>query len=401
LAKLLIEDREESTQVPFLRGILTRSLQKAGLSFKQAYAVAAEVRDELGDDRILTKLELHRLVYKKLKKQSGAKIADRYLRPAEFVPEVQVQELDGRLVPFSSELHRRDLETIGLNLAESMKVAGKLRRHLFREKMSIVSSQYVARVTHAMLREMATLGPAVAQRWLVWREFLRSGRPLILVIGGTTGCGKSTIATALAHQLGIVRMQCTDMLREVMRSMLPRDEYPALHASSYDAWRTLVADVPDPDSPVVDVGFRAQTKLVSVASQAVIERALRERESLIIEGVHAHPELASSIVDEDPVIVHVMLGVLKRRKLKQHLSGRATRAVKRRAERYLEHFDEIWQLQSYLLSEADRTNTPIIVNADRDDTVREIMRTVLDILSEKLDPDAEEVFAEPELAPLS
>ena len=49
MAKLLIEDREESTSVPFLRGILTRSLQQAGLTFQQgagtwfaAYATSFE-----------------------------------------------------------------------------------------------------------------------------------------------------------------------------------------------------------------------------------------------------------------------------------------------------------------------------------------------------------------------
>ena len=396
MAKLLIEDKEEATSVPFLRGILTRSLQQAGLSFQQAYAVADDVRVELGDERTLSKLELHRIVYKNLKNQFGSKTADRYLRPSGVVPLVQVADLNGRLAPFSGELHRRDLELIGLSLAESLKVAGKLRRHLFREKLTQVSSQYIARVTYELLQEMPSLGPAVAQRWLVWREFLRSGRPLILVIGGTTGCGKSTIATSLADQLGIVRMQSTDLLREVMRTMLSSEQYPELHTSSYDAWRRLLRDdEPQSDAPEVEAGYRAQAGLVSVASRAVIERALRERESLIIEGVHAYPELASGITDGDPVIVHVMLAVLKRRKLKQRISGRATKAVKRRAKRYLAHFDEIWQLQSYLLSEADRTNTPIIINDDRDGTVREVMRTLLDVLTSRAQPDPQSVFTEP------
>jgi len=399
LAKLLIEDKEEATSVPFLRGILTRSLQQAGLSFQQAYTVADDVREELGDERILSKLELHRIVYKNLKNQLGSKTADRYLRPSGVTPPVQVADLEGRLSPFSGELHRRDLELIGLSLAESLKVAGKLRRHLFREKLTQVSSQYIARVTYQLLQAMPSLGPAVAQRWLVWRELLRSGRPLILVIGGTTGCGKSTIATALADQLGIVRMQSTDLLREVMRTMLSSDQYPELYTSSYDAWRQLLRDEentpPETVAQGVEEGYRAQAELVSVASRAVIERALRERESLIIEGVHAYPELASGIADGDPVIVHVMLAVLKRRKLKQRITGRATKAVKRRAERYLAHFDEIWQLQSYLLSEADRTNTPIIINDDRDATVREIMRTLLDVLSTRVQPDPQSVFTEP------
>ena len=104
LARLLIEDKEDATSVPFLRGILTRSLQQAGLSFQQAYALADEVREELGDDRTLSKLELHRTVYKRLKKSFGEKTADRYLRPSGITPPVQVEDLDGRLSPFSGEL---------------------------------------------------------------------------------------------------------------------------------------------------------------------------------------------------------------------------------------------------------------------------------------------------------
>jgi 2-phosphoglycerate kinase len=387
LARAIIEDKEEATQIPFLRGILTRSLQKAGLTFQQAYEFSDEVRAELEDDRILSKLELHRIVYRKLKSVYGGKTADRYLRPHEATPAVQVEGMDGSLRPFSSELHRRDLEVIGLNLAESLKVATKLRRHLFREKLKQVSSQYIAQVTYELLQGMPSLGPAVAQRWLVWREFLRSGRPLVLVIGGATGSGKSTIATALADQLGIVRMQSTDLLREVMRAMLSSEQFPELHTSSYDAWRELADGSDDQageaDNQAVEEGFRAQAELVSIASKAVIERALRENESLIIEGVHAHPALAANIGDGDPLIVHVVLAVLKRRTLKERLSGRASKAVKRAKARYLDHFEEIWQLQSHLLSEADRTNTPIVVNNDREDTVKEIMRTILDGLAQR------------------
>ena len=393
MAKLLIEDKEDSTRVPFLRGILTRSLQKAGLPFEQAYTVADEVRESLDNERILSSLELHRIVYKKLNKDFGSQTADRYLRPAAITPPVQVICREGRPMPFSSEIHRRDLETIGLNLAESLKVATKLRRHLLREKFTEVSSQYVAEVTYDLLNSTPTLGPAVARRWLVWRDFLNSGRPLILIIGGTTGCGKSTIATALADQLGIVRMQSTDLLREMMRTLLPKEKFPVLHRSSYDAWRELPKAPTGDDHEPVGAGYRAQTELVSVACRAVINRALHERESLIIEGVHAHPQLAAEVEAEDAVIVHIMLAALKRRKLKQRLSGRAATAVKRRADRYLKHFDDIWQLQSYLLSEADKTNTPIIINSDREETVDEIMRVLLDTLSKQLDPVPAEVFA--------
>ena len=397
MAKLLIKDQEEATLVPFMRGILTRSLQKTGLPFQKAYDLSGEVRHELDDDRTVSNLELHRLVYKKLKHRHGEKVADRYLRPYQQRPPVQVRDSKGRLTPFSSEFHRRDLETIGLSLAESLKVATKLRRHLFREKATEISSQYIARVTYNLLDGMPALGPEAARRWLVWRDFVHSGRPLVLVIGGTTGCGKSTIATALAHRLEIVRMQSTDLLREVMRNMLSSDQYPELHSSSYDAWRSMAEGDDDlvlAADGQLEKGFQAQAKLVSTASKAVIKRALIERVSLIIEGVHAHPRLAADIVDDDAVILHIMLAILKKRKLKQRISGRATKAVQRRAQEYLEHFDDIWRLQTYLLDEADQTNTAIIINGDREEAVQEIMRTLLDQLSENNTPSPDTVFAE-------
>ena len=42
MAKILVEDREENTKVPFLRGILIRSLQDAGLSFMEALQKLAD-----------------------------------------------------------------------------------------------------------------------------------------------------------------------------------------------------------------------------------------------------------------------------------------------------------------------------------------------------------------------
>ena len=44
MAKIIVEDREEHTRVPFLRGILIRSLQDAGLPFDTAYELATEIR---------------------------------------------------------------------------------------------------------------------------------------------------------------------------------------------------------------------------------------------------------------------------------------------------------------------------------------------------------------------
>lgn len=396
MAKILVEDREEGTQVPFLRGILTRSLQNSGLPFDEAYSIATQIRRELDDGTSISTDELRGRVLAHLKQSYGTKVVARYERQRAAPTTIQIEHPDGRITPFSGEQHRRCLETIGLTYKESMAIMAKMRQHLVSKQITAMTSQHIAHLTYRCLHQSHKLGPAVADRWMVWIDFLRSGRPLILLIGGTSGCGKSTIATALAHQLEIVRTQSTDMLREVMRTMISKRLLPILHTSSFEAWRALApaeSSLGEDEEALLAEGFQAQVDLVSVASEAVIERALNERVSLILEGVHMHPSMVERIPrDTDAVIVPIMLAILKRRDLKERIRGRGTKAPQRRSERYLRHFDEIWQLQSFLLSEADRTKIPIIVNDDRGKVVREVMRTVIDTLSKDFSSSAAEVF---------
>ena len=68
------------------------------------------------------------------------------------------------------------------------------------------------------------------------------------------------------------------------------------------------------------------------------------------------------------------------------------RQPQRRSQRYLESFDAIWQLQSYLLSEADKEQISIVANEDKDSTVAEILSIIADTLSARLKPTLKQVF---------
>ncbi|UCE77565.1 MAG: AAA family ATPase [Gammaproteobacteria bacterium] len=396
MAKILVEDPEGNTRVPFLRGILTRSLQNSGLAFEEAYRAATRIRKDLGDSAVISSDDLRNRVVELLKADYGAKVVNRYQQQTLVVTPIQVRHSDGRVTPFNGDQHRRCLETIGLTYEEAITVMAHIRQHFLDKRVTQTTSQHIAHLTYRCLHQTPELGPAVAHRWLVWIDFLRSGRPLVLLIGGTSGCGKSTVATALANQLDIVRMQSTDMLREVMRTMISERLLPILHTSSFNAWSVLAeqkSSLEQDDELLLAEGFRAQVDLLSAASEAVIERTLRERVWLIMEGVHIHPSILEKLPqDTDAVIAPIMLAVLKRRDLKERIRGRSTKAPQRRSSRYLEHFDAIWQLQSFLLSEADRTRIPIILNGDRDKVVREIMRTVIDGLAENFTATPAEVF---------
>ena len=396
MAKILVEDLEDNTRVPFLRGILIRSLQDSGLSFDSAHELATGIRDDLDNQPVITTDELRQQVIKLLKARSDGKdVLVRYEQ--EKTPfALQVEQRDGQITQFSRLEYQHGLENIGLSSDEAMDIVATVYKHLLDRRIEKLTSRRLSQLTYRYLRQSSGLGPAVAHRWLVWRDFVNSGKPIIFLIGGTAGCGKSTIATMLANRLDIVRTQSTDMLREVMRIMMPEQLVPVLHTSSFTAWKALPGNpevIDDVSDTLLVNGYRSQADLLAVAIEAVTQRALRERVSLILEGVHIHPAIEEKLSKhDDAVVIPIMLGVLKRKQLQQRIQGRGADVPERRASRYLKHFDEIWRLQSYLLSEADRANKPIVINNDRDKVFREIMRITIETLAKDFTASPQDVF---------
>jgi len=183
------------------------------------------------------------------------------------------------------------------------------------------------------------------------------------------------------------------MLREVMRMLVPERLLPVLHASSFNAWQALQPQPAAAGPDAVADGYRSQSELLSLPIEAVIQRALRERVSLILEGIHVHPRLLDRIQDRgDAIIVPIMLAVLKQKQLKKRLIGRGIQAPQREAERQLSHFDAIWSLQEYLLSEADRANVPIIANEEKEKAIRLVLHTIIDAQSENFSSTPREAF---------
>ncbi len=392
MAKTIVIGSAEGTRIPFLRGILTRSLQNLGLGFSAAYSLASNVRDELSDVEEITSDQLRERVAKHLEREYSASMAARYRTYKKPTGEILVESADGQLSAFSRAQTRQVLETCGLNVDQSIDIVARLNEHLVRRKFTTVSAERLRAMIRRYLRQ--AVGEEVAHRYAVWTSFLRSGHPLIVLIGGTAGCGKSTITTELANRLEIVRTVSTDMLREVMRVMLPKRLLPVLYKSSFNAWKVLPAaahHLAEPKNLLAE-GYYAQAELVSVACEAVMQRARRERVSLIVEGVHVHPSLLDEITTDDSItVIMVTLAVLKRKELRRRIRGRGGEAPQRRAQRYLENFESIWRLQSQLLSEADRVGVPIIANEDKEATLQQIMAVIVDQLSKGLEPQVPDV----------
>jgi len=393
--KTLVVNKRDDEKVPFLRGILIRSLLDAGLSFEDAYGLATTVRNELSSTKTITSEELQRRVSLLLEKLVDQEIIEQYSFPAVAPSRIRVNSLSGTISAFSRGRHARYLQSAGMKAEKADYTTELIYARLITAGVTFLTTCELGYLTYLCLQQ--EIGKKAAKRYLVWSEFQRSSRPLVLLIGGTVAAGKSTIATEVAHLLEIVRIQSTDMLREVMRMVVPERLLPILHTSSFNAWKTLpIQDKEDRDwDQLVAEGYSSQAELLAVPCEAVLHRAVEESVPIILEGVHVHPDLLDrALTDSDVIKVYVMLAVLKSKKLKAHLRGRGVEVPQRRAERYLDSFKSIWSLQSFLLSEADRCDVPIITTDDKEKAILQVILQVNLELSRNFTGSAAQVFGD-------
>jgi 2-phosphoglycerate kinase len=378
MTKLTVIKEPEGDRTPFLRGILVQSLVSAGLSFDVAYDLAQAVRSELQERQEITSTELRDRIARLLEQQQGSETRQRYEGGSHSEPGIIVHT-PTRSAPFSAGILAHSLETCGIPPEMAMqgarKVVAKLRKTGHRE----IGHKALRRVIHRCLSEHCS--PDSADRYLSWRRFENSGIPLIILIGGTTGSGKSTVSSELAYRLDISRHQSTDMMREIIRSYLSPQMVPTLGYSSFEAWRGLPDSVegsrPPIENPVV-TGFLSQFSAMKLALEATIGRAIEERHDLILEGVHVVPtELNLVVKAGDAVVVPIMLASMKKESLNKQLKRRNREKSQHQASHYLENLDDIWELQSWLLDEADKAGIAIIENWYIEDTVRAVLDLVI------------------------
>jgi 2-phosphoglycerate kinase len=180
------------------------------------------------------------------------------------------------------------------------------------------------------------------------------------------------------------------MMRQIIRCYLAPNVVPTLAFSSFEAWRGLpvvkTAGKRATDSPVI-AGFLSQFATVKVALEATIQRAIEEGHHLIVDGVHVVPtELDLKGVEDKAIVVPVMLAVMGKKVLGQQLKRRRLENPKRGSSRHRKHLDAIWDLQSYLLMQADVAGIPIVPNATVEQMVREIRDQITQKIVERYPP---------------
>jgi 2-phosphoglycerate kinase len=276
-------------------------------------------------------------------------------------------------LPFSKGLMARALIAAGLTADRAYELALALEADLAKSERQSVSLERLEELACESLG--AEDGANAVRRLRRYQDLYDLDLPIILLVGGATGTGKSSVATDVAYRLGITRVTSTDFVRQTMRAFFSREFMPAIHYSSFEAGRAMAEDEDELERAVVD-GFLEQTRDVLVGVTAAIDRALQEGWSMVLEGVHLVPGMLPPI--ENALVVQCVLAINDTEAHASHFWIRDTDSEGMRPyEKYLEAFDDIRLVQDYILGRAAKHGVPVVANGNIEEAIVEVMELVL------------------------
>jgi 2-phosphoglycerate kinase len=277
-------------------------------------------------------------------------------------------------LPYSKGVMARALIAAGLSADRAYELALAVEADLAAQDRQATTLERLEEVALQTLG--AEDGTTAMQRLRRYRDLYELDVPIVLLVGGATGTGKSSLATDVAYRLGITRVTSTDFVRQTMRAFFSTEFMPAIHHSSFEAGRAMTGDEDEGNQAVLD-GFMEQTREVLVGVRAAIDRALEEGWSMVLEGVHLVPGMLPKEI-KGALVVECVLSIDDAEAHASHFWIRDTDSEGVRPyEKYLDAFEDIRLIQTYILRRARKHGVPVIENGDIEQAIGEVMELVL------------------------
>ena len=374
--------RPDKSKHPFMRGMLAHKLMQRGLSFDQAYQISKDARSYFQQQAEVTTESLMQSVDELIVARYGQEVL-KELNSELFPSGKQISVFRrNATAPFSKGLLTQSITSAGVKPEEAYQIAFYMEADLMKQGIFRISKKKLFEEVYRTISKKYS--PKIAQLYKLASRIDELDKPLIIYIGGASGTGKSVMATFLAGRLGINKITGTDTIREIMRLVFKRDLLPSLHNSSAKAGIAMPKTL-DKSNRLIG-GFCLQAQQVSVGVKAVVDRAVKEKTSMIIEGIHLLPYMQQILKEGTKRAYHIpiTLSLLNEKQHKNRFFERGKSNELRKIDPYLRSFENIRIIHEFCTSESEHYEIEVVDNEDFDETTNTMTQLIINTLQEQV-----------------
>lgn len=201
-----------------------------------------------------------------------------------------------------------------------------------------------------------------------------------VLLGGTSGTGKSTLSSLIASRLGISSVLSTDSIRHIMRNFIDPKTCPILFASTYDAGK-YINDPSLTEKQAILNGHSTQCDYVYENLSKIIADFQERRESIVIEGVHLSVNVMKKLMVRFSSCIPFIVCIKNKNKHRERFAVRSKQmTLDPRLNRYIAHFSNIRTIQKKFIDKADEALIPKIDNSNLDRSLGVVHAAIIRIL---------------------
>ena len=374
--------RPDKSKHPFMRGMLAHKLMQRGLSFDQAYQISKDARSYFQQQAEVTTESLMQSVDELIVARYGQEVLKKL--NSELFPsgkQISVYRRNAT-APFSKGLLTQSITSAGVKPEEAYQIAFYMETNLMKKGIFRISKKILFEEVYRTISKKYS--PKIAQLYKLASRIDELDKPLIIYIGGASGTGKSVMATFLAGRLGINKITGTDTIREIMRLEFKRDLLPSLHNSSIRAGIGMPKTL-DKSNRLIG-GFCLQAQQVSVGVKAVVDRAVKEKTSMIIEGIHLLPYMQQILKEGTKRAYHIpiTLSLMNEKHHKDRFFERGKNNELRKIDPYLRSFENIRIIHEFCASASEHYEIEVVDNEAFDETTNTLTQLIINTLQEQV-----------------
>lgn len=278
-------------------------------------------------------------------------------------------------------LCREVLMAIGYSLDTAQKITRKIFVHFFKGQESVDEILVTREAFNDKLGEIHAKNKLETVKRLHNYYFaiikLRMKQQgVIILIGGASGSGKSSLTSLLAGRLHLKEMS-SDNIRHIMRNFISKSESPFIFSSTYDSDHLIKDPHMTLEEKCIEAYLR-QCRCIQVELKKVLDIYYKSGVWVIVEGVHITPEFIIDCMKTFNNCFGCIVHVEDAEKYKNRFASRSSKnSIKPEDNKYIQGFEKILMIQKYLITQAEEKLIPKIHNTNLDTSYCLIHRSFL------------------------